>query len=364
MRSPLSLRVRVVVVFFVVLVVCAPLVVSGLMALVNAYELLTSSSTICWEWSSTPVVLCLPDTDDPLSFLGRAAIRLAIAVGIVWLGAYWALRPLRGLTDTVRVMGPTNLGQRIAPTGPHDDAYSLAVAIDDLMDRVANGYEAQRRFAANASHELRTPLAVQRTLVEVALEDPDTAPHLDRLARQLLRTNERNENLIEGLVALADADRGLVGAQPVRLDDIAARALHEALPYARGRQVELALRRSPCLVLGDEVLLERLLTNLVRNAVRYNHDGGRVDVEVGTDHGTAALTVTNTGDPVPPEVVPSLFEPFRRLSPERTGTSGGAGLGLSIVRSIADAHHGSVTATARAEGGLVVVVSLPAADEH
>jgi signal transduction histidine kinase len=286
-----------------------------------------------------------------LLVLGAIAVVLAL-----WLAAHWLVQPLSRMAETVGELGPQNLSQRIRWSGPSDALKELANAVDTAMDRVAAGYEGQRRFAANASHELRTPLAVQRTLVEVALDDAGANGDVQRLARQLLLTNERNEALIEGLLTLAESDRGLTGPVPVSLDELVASVLDAYAPLAErsGLAVERELvKRS---VAGDPVLLERLVTNLVQNAVNYNCPGGNVSVHVG---GEPALSVHNSGPEVAAELVPGLFEPFRRLASDRTSQGGGAGLGLSIVRSIATAHGGTVRACPGESGGLLVEVFLP-----
>jgi signal transduction histidine kinase len=289
---------------------------------------------------------------------------LALVVAVLLLRfvaprvATWALRPMRDLVPVIAQLGPQNLGHRIRAGGSRRDEFAaLCMAVDEMMDRIVAGYEGQRRFAANASHELRTPLAVQRTLIEVGMGQPLTDEQFTLLTAQLLQTNERNERLVDGLLVLSEADQGLAVRLPQRLDDIAAGvvAAHGARAAAAG--VRLTLQLQPCTVRGEEVLLERLVTNLVQNAIKYNHPGGTVHVSVGEE---ASLVVVNTGQEVPPHAVAELFEPFKRLAADRIDHSGGAGLGLAIVRSITQAHSGTVAAAAREGGGLRVEVRLPA----
>jgi signal transduction histidine kinase len=286
---------------------------------------------------------------------------LPLAVVLVVL-AWWhvagrLLAPLAQTAGIVRRLGPQNLGQRIRLDSSPDQLKQLADAIDDALDRLAAGYESQRRFAANASHELRTPLAVQRLLTEVAMDSPETSQDLHRLGRQLLRANERNEKLIEGLLVLAESDRGLPGKVPVRLDELAGAVLDAHQELAARHEVKLRRVLGERIVPGDPVLLEQLIANLVRNAILYNEPGGWVQVVVA---GTPALTVINTGQHVPAEAVTTLFEPFRRLGSDRVSHGGGVGLGLSIVRSVTTAHDGTTHAQSRPEGGLVVEIGLPA----
>jgi signal transduction histidine kinase len=284
---------------------------------------------------------------------------LILAGWAYWLAAGRLLQQLSATADTVRQLGPQNLGQRIRMTGAADPLKDLADALDEALDRLAAGYEGQRRFAANASHELRTPLAVQRVLTEVAMEDPAAGDGLRRLGSHLLRTNERNERLIEGLLVLAEADRGLPGPVPVRLEELARSVVDSHQDLAAKTPVSLQTVLAGRVVRGDSLLLERLVSNLVTNAIKYNEPGGWVEVEVAAGP-EPALTVRNTGQIVPTEAISSLFEPFRRLTADRTSHSGGVGLGLSIVRSITAAHGGTVRAQPRPGGGLIMEIDFPA----
>jgi len=290
---------------------------------------------------------------------GLAWVELVLAglavLALTWLAGRWALAPLRTMTSTVAQLGPTSLGVRLRPTGPRDETRRLAEAIDAMLDRVAEGYEAQRRFAANASHELRTPLATQRTLIEVSLADALTPEQLQLLSRQLLATNERNEKLIEGLLVLAETERGLVSSAPLRLDEIAHDTLTTLARSAEERGVRVAAELAPAWVVGERPLLERLVSNLVQNAIKYNVDGGQVRVAVAQP---GRLTVSNTGPVVAPDQVGGLFEPFRRQSGDRLDHGAGVGLGLTIARSIVAAHHGRIGAVANPDGGLTVDVTL------
>ena len=283
---------------------------------------------------------------------------LAAAVVAILIAARWCLRPIAEVTGQITHVGPQNLGHRIRPHGD-DELARLGRAVDEMMERISAGYEGQRRFAANASHELRTPLAVQRTLIEVGMDRTLTGEQLELLTGQLLATNERNERLIEGLLTLSESDQGLHSRLPQRLDEIvtAVLAVHADRAGKAGVTVRSVL--APVQVIGERVLLERLVTNLVENGIKYNRPGGTLTVVVDHD---PALTVVNTGQVVPAESVAMIFEPFRRLAGDRTDHSGGAGLGLAIARSITQAHDGLIAARPGDDGGLHIDVHLPLAD--
>ncbi|RKN47606.1 sensor histidine kinase [Micromonospora endolithica] len=297
----------------------------------------------------------------------RPRIPMAIAVVVVLLALLaagypavrWCLRPLRDLVPVIANVGPQNLGHRLKPGPGRDELTVLGRAIDEMMDRIAVGYEAQRRFAADASHELRTPLAVQRTLIEVGMARTLNDDQLALLTAQLLETNERNERLIEGLLVLSESDRGLQTRVPLRLDQIVAAVLDAHRARAEEAGVTIISRLTPRLVAGEQVLLERLVVNLVQNGLKYNRPEGTLEVRVGTD---PALVVENTGDDVPPDEVAALFEPFRRRFGRRIDHSGGAGLGLAIARSITRAHDGIITASSTGRDGLRIQVTFPAVD--
>ncbi|MFH0242012.1 sensor histidine kinase [Streptomyces sp. HK10] len=291
-----------------------------------------------------------------LALLGLAVA--AFAFGYVMAGR--VLSPLERITRTAQRVAGSDLHRRIELDGPDDELKELADTFDQMLDRLDRAFTAQQRFVANASHELRTPLAINRTLLEVQLSDPGASPELLQLGKTLLATNERSEQLVEGLLLLARSENEIVDRKPVDLAEVASQAVEQARGEAQERGVELRGVRQPAYAQGSGVLLERVALNLVQNAVRYNVPGdGWVSVDTRAQPGQAVLVVENTGPVVPAYEVDNLFEPFRRLRTERTGSDRGVGLGLSIVRSVVRAHGGAVTARPREEGGLVVRVTLP-----
>lgn len=291
-----------------------------------------------------------------LALLGLAVI--AFAFGYAMAGR--VLSPLGRITRTARAVAGSDLSRRIELDGPDDELKELADTFDDMLERLQRAFTAQQRFVGNASHELRTPLAINRTLLEVHLSDPGAPVELQQLGKTLLATNERSELLVEGLLLLARSDNQIVERKPVDLAEVAGQAIDQVHAEAESKGVEVRGTREAAVVQGNGVLLERIALNLVQNAVRYNVAGqGWVEVATAVENGQAVLVVTNTGPVVPAYEVDNLFEPFRRLRTERTGSDKGVGLGLSIARSVARAHGGHISAQPREGGGLVMRVTLP-----
>lgn len=304
----------------------------------------------------------------------RSAGLVFLVVTVVALAAAYvlagrALQPVGRVTATARRLSEENLGDRIALDGPPDELKELADTFDAMLARLDGAFDSQRRFVANASHELRTPLAVIRTEVDVTLGDPGASVAELRTMGEVVReASVRADRLVDALLVLARSEgrsrSGLQEREPVDLAGLVPAAVAAVAAEAAARGLSVSTDTRPAPVEGDPHLLERLVGNLVENAVRHNVDGGWVTVSTGTgtdsgpDSGTW-LTVRNTGPAVPVGEVDELFQPFRRGGTARTG-SRGAGLGLSIVRAVAAAHGGAVSAAARTEGGLSVTVRLPA----
>jgi signal transduction histidine kinase len=272
------------------------------------------------------------------------------------------LRPLRTITATARDISAANLHERLALDGPDDELKELGDTIDDLLARLEQAFEAQRRFVANASHELRTPLARQRTVAQVALDDRDATVESLRAAHErVLVAGAQQERLIDALLTLARGQTGSDKREPLDLADLACRVLVTRRAEAQRRGLDLREALAPASVTGDARLIERLVANLVDNALRHNEDAGHVDVATGNRSGHAVLSVGNTGPLVPAADVDRLFEPFERLGANRTGHDGGLGLGLSIVQAIANAHGATIDVHPQRKGGLHIDVSFPAA---
>jgi signal transduction histidine kinase len=301
--------------------------------------------------------------DGVLDEMLRSSLVIMILIGVIafvlgYLMADRALRPLDRVTETARRLSESTLHERIGLRGPHDEVKRLADTFDAMLDRLHRVFEAQRRFIGNASHELRTPLAINRTILEVSLEEPAASPDLKALARALLGTNARYERLIEGLLLLAQSEQELTARKPVELPQIVRIALEQIELAAGKRHVAVHEDLRQAVAGGDPLFLERCVFNLLENAIKYNVRDGEVWVTVRPDGDGAVIVVENTGPQVSPYEVDDLFQPFHRLHADRVRSARGSGLGLSIVRAIVDAHGGTVTAAARPEGGLAVTVRL------
>ena len=283
---------------------------------------------------------------------------LSILLG--WLVAGRVLRPLRTITTTARDISATNLHRRLALTGPQDELKELGDIFDALLARLEASFQAQRRFVANASHELRTPLARQRTIGQVALADPNaTAESLRTAHERVLASGAEQERLIEALLTLARGQAGIDKPERVDLATLTQHALLTRGPEAERLGLTVYASLSPAPATGDPRLIERLIANLIDNAVRHNVPGGRVEARTRTSAGQAVISVTNTGQVIPAEAVERLLQPFKRLRPDRTGHHDGSGLGLSIVQAIADAHDATLTVHPQPDGGLRVQASFP-----
>jgi signal transduction histidine kinase len=300
---------------------------------------------------------------------GGAAFGVVILVG---LGAGYvlagrALQPISDVTATAQRLSTETLDERIELDGPDDELKDLADTFDGMLARLDAAFASQRRFVANASHELRTPLAVIRTEVDVTLADAEaSAADLRKMAEVVRDASVRADRLVDALLVLARSEAqariGLETVEPVDLAAVVHRAVDGVAGVAGRRCLAVTVAAEPARTAGDPELLDRLVGNLVENAVRHNVDGGWVRIRTGTNGGSTVLTVHNSGPLVAESAVGELFEPFRRGGRARTSSRSavrGAGLGLSIVRAVTEAHGGEVVARPGPAGGLEVSVRLP-----
>jgi signal transduction histidine kinase len=298
-----------------------------------------------------------------ISSLIALAIMTAISVGLGWLVAGRALRPIRQMTAAAQRISEDSLHERLAVQGPEDELKELGNTIDGLLERLEAAFSAQRRFVANASHELRTPLTTMRASLDVALAKPEPAPpQTVALAGRLRAELDKIDRLLEAFLLLARAQhRALPGRTAVPLDYVACAALSDQA--AAIRAMSLTVQEPDSLgsawVTGSQALITRMVENVIDNAVCHNTAGGWIRIGSRTAGDRTSLIVENGGPLLDQQQVAGLSEPFRRIGTDRTGSDKGSGLGLSIVAAIAEAHGGSVDLQARSAGGLRVTISLP-----
>jgi signal transduction histidine kinase len=295
----------------------------------------------------------------------RSGVALAsiglISIVVGWFLAGRQLRPIRQVTRAARRISNDNLHERVALAGPHDELRELGDQFDSMLERLEHAFAAQREFAANASHELRTPLTIIGTELEVTLSQ--SAPSREELAetQRVVRTAlQRAEDVIARLLLLAQAEAGVGPYERMDLREQARAALQDRRPEIERIRLRLATSLESAPLRGDPHLLPRLVDNLIANAINHNVPDGTIDVRTESKADGVALQVENTGTLIPADRVAGLFDRFARLDPSRSRATGGVGLGLAIVRSIAHAHGGQVSAQPRPGGGLIVDVLLPA----
>ena len=361
--------------------------------LLSGAVLLAITSGVVLTWSSVTAPAPPPTQPNPQSALGRAQARIqqlqaelaahgvshqllvgsAIALGIMtvasavlgWIIAGRVLRPLRAITAATQRISADSLHERLAMPGPRDELTDLADTIDSLLARLEGAFSAQRRFAANASHELRTPLTTMRASVDVAVAKPGPVPEqIIALAGRLRAELDRVDELLDGLLALARAQHGVLPDRAVlSLGALASASLAARSGAITARKLTVQHTDSPggAWVAGSQPLLRRMVDNVIDNAIGHNFNGGWISVATGADGAVALLAVETGGKVLDQRQVDQLSQPFQRLGADRTGSRAGAGLGLSIVAAIADAHGGTLDLRARPEGGLRVAIGLPLA---
>ena len=366
-RSRRTVRMRLTALYCVLFVLSAVV----LLAITNGVGSSTSQTTTVTSGGAQQgrTVAVQAQTATSHQYLLGSAIALGVMVVVSvaagWVVAGRVLRPLRVMTATTRRISADSLHERLAIDGPGDELKDLADTIDALLERLDGAFAAQRRFVANASHELRTPLATMRVSLDVAVAKPGPVPPgTITLAGQVRAELDKVDQLLEGLLVLARAQHGaLPGRTVLPLDYVvsAALAAQEDAITARNLTVQHVSGSDGIWVEGSQPLLRRMADNVIGNAVCHNRDGGWIRITTTAGSGAARLTIENGGDILDPAQAAGLAQPFRRLGADRTGSDDGAGLGLSIVAAITQAHRGSLQLHARPGGGLKVTITLPPA---
>ncbi|MEU0512261.1 HAMP domain-containing sensor histidine kinase [Amycolatopsis sp. NPDC006125] len=368
MTARLSARSRLTLVY------TALVLVAGAVLTVVTYLLTRRRAVLVQITGSGPPpldveVLAREVREDTLAtLLGQGWIALAavtaVAALVAWLVAGRVLRPIRTISATARRLSAENLSHRVPVRPPHDELAALAETINGMLDRIQRGMadrdralESRRLFSANAAHELRTPLTTIRTAVDVTLDGEPTRAELLTMAADVRDAAENSRRTLDGLLALARSQAGAGDRRRLDLAALAAESLAGVASGLSAQDIEVERDLHPAWLCGEPVLLERMVANLIGNAVRHNHPGGSLAVSTRAGADGVVLRVVNTGAVVPAQRVERLLEPFVRGENSR----GGAGLGLSIVRAVVLAHDGTLTAAANPGGGLDVTVRLPAA---
>ena len=294
-----------------------------------------------------------------------ALLLLAVVSGTVgWVLAGRMLRPLSSMNAAAKRAASGDLSQRLALSGPRDEIHDLADTFDTMLASLERSFSVHRRFAANASHELRTPLATTQTMIDVVLSDPDaSAEDLRRVLTRVLETNRANRETIDALLDLADAQSGKLAHEDVDMEATVRDALGIIAPEVAEYDLHVSTHLLPARVPGDPVLLRQSVSNLLRNAARYNTEGGRITVDMTRLNDGLRLTIRNDGPLVAAESVESLREPFVRGEGRGRTRGSGHGLGLAIVTAVATAHGGSLRLSANPAGGLTAVLELPGGEE-
>jgi signal transduction histidine kinase len=306
---------------------------------------------------------------NPIPFVGShlfwadvagLTIMAVFSLALGWLIAGRFVRPLRAIITTSRDISASNLHRRLGLRGRGDEFTELGETLDDLFARLQASFDSQRHFIANASHELRTPLAAGRALLQVAIADPEpTVEKLLATCEELVELGDRQDRLIAALLTLANSQRGLEHPEPLDLADITGKAVLERRGDADRHGINLITAFVAAPTTGDPRLVDSLIANLIDNAIRHNLPGGQVAVSTALTTAGAAIRVDNTGTLIPPDAMEDLFQPFRQLGTQRIRHGEGHGLGLAIVRAIADAHGAALTASPRPQGGLDIEVIFP-----
>ncbi|MFI9559362.1 sensor histidine kinase [Nonomuraea endophytica] len=303
------------------------------------------------------------------SLLPQAVLALVVVTTLAavlgWLVAGRVLRPIRVISSTARRLSAENLTERVPVTAPADELSALAGTVNGMLDRIQRGVferdrilDSHRLFTANAAHELRTPLTTARTAIDVTLDGHPNRAELLTMAGDVRSAVEHMQRVLDGLLLLARSQAGLAAREQVDLAAVAAAALNTAGAQAAAAGVAIRSELRPAPVSGEPVLLERMIGNLVDNALRYNVAGGRLAVDTDTTGERAILRISNTGRPVLPDEAETLLEPFVHGQGTRVRTDG-LGLGLSIVRAVTLAHRGRIAIAARTGGGLDITVDFP-----
>ena len=295
------------------------------------------------------------------SLIISAVLALLGGVATYFISGH-ALRPIREFSDKIEKVQAQNLADSRIEENQVKELNQLSVSYNRMLERLSDAFEIQRQFTANAAHELRTPLALMQVQLDLyhSNRHPDNDADTVQMIKMVTEQNDRLNKMVKTLLDMSELQT--VGRDDeIILDALVDEVLEDLEPLAEGKNIRLIGKCKDITMVGSDILIYRLVYNLVENAIKYNHSGGQVTVTADRKEKHVYLSVEDTGTGIPEELKERVFEPFFRVDKSRSREMGGVGLGLALVREIAVLHGGGVTVESSSENGTTFVVTLPLA---
>ena len=292
------------------------------------------------------------------SLIISAVLALLGGVATYFISGH-ALRPIRELSDKIEKVQAQNLADSRIEENQVKELNQLSVSYNRMLERLSDAFEIQRQFTANAAHELRTPLALMQVQLDLyhSNSHPDNDADTVQMIKMVTEQNDRLNKMVKTLLDMSELQT--VGRDDeIILDALVDEVLEDLEPLAEGNNIRLIGKCKDITMVGSDILIYRLVYNLVENAIKYNHSGGQVTVSADRKENHVYLSVEDTGAGIPEELKERVFEPFFRVDKSRSRELGGVGLGLALVREIVRVHDGSITVKANPSGGTIFEVVL------
>lgn len=292
------------------------------------------------------------------SLIISAVLALLGGVATYFISGH-ALRPIRELSDKIEKVQAQNLADSRIEENQVKELNQLSVSYNRMLERLSDAFEIQRQFTANAAHELRTPLALMQVQLDLyhSNSHPDNDADTVQMIKMVTEQNDRLNKMVKTLLDMSELQT--VGRDDeIILDALVDEVLEDLEPLAEGKNIRLIGKCKDITMVGSDILIYRLVYNLVENAIKYNHSGGQVTVSADRKENHVYLSVEDTGAGIPEELKERVFEPFFRVDKSRSRELGGVGLGLALVREIVRVHDGSITVKSNPSGGTIFEVVL------